>query len=165
MQKLYIDCDGVILNTIDESYKILKEKKIESTEAIRKFYLSLDWEKFITDSGEILDAVSKIKKISESNLYEIKILTHVCSENESLAKTKYFKERLPKVEVIIVPKDIKKTEIVDPKGAILVDDFLGNLDDWYEKGGIPVKFSNSGKRCKYTKITDLEELLELKVKP
>ena len=32
MQKLYLDCDGVILDTINMSYKMLKEKGIEREE-------------------------------------------------------------------------------------------------------------------------------------
>ena len=59
-------------------------------------------------------------------------------------------------------KKIKKADAVDPKGNILVDDFLGNLDYWHEKGGISIKFSDSGKECIYQTITDLSELLKLK---
>ena len=32
MTKLYLDCDGVILDTINMSYKMLKEKGIEREE-------------------------------------------------------------------------------------------------------------------------------------
>ena len=58
--------------------------------------------------------------------------------------------------------EIINADAVDPKGNILVDDFLGNLDYWHEKGGISIKFSDSGKECIYQTITDLSELLKLK---
>ena len=73
----------------------------------------------------------------------------------------YFKAVLPNIKVIPVPKEIDKADYVDPNGSILVDDFLPNLEYWEEKGGIPIKFSDSDKECKYKKINDLSELLEL----
>ena len=102
------------------------------------------------------------KLMSGSKVYDIEILTHVNSDGEIIAKLNYFKEVLPEVKVIAVPKEIRKADAVDPKGNILVDDFLGNLDYWHEKGGISIKFSDSGKECIYQTITDLSELLKLK---
>ena len=67
---------------------------------------------------------------------------------------------LPDINIIYVPKNIRKADYVNPKNSILVDDFLPNLEYWEEKGGIPIKFSSSGKSCKYHKIEDLLELLD-----
>ena len=160
MTKLYLDCDGVILDTINMSYKMLKEKGIEKEEEKKDFYRNLSWEELIIEAGEINNATDKIKKLAE--IYDVAILTHVISEGEIIAKENYFKEVLPEVKVIAVPKEIRKADAVDPKGNILVDDFLPNLDYWHEKGGISIKFSDSGKECIYQTITDLSELLELK---
>lgn len=160
MTKLYLDCDGVILDTINMSYKMLKEKGIEREEEKKDFYRNLSWEELIIEAGEINNATDKIKKLAE--IYDVAILTHVISEGEIIAKENYFKEVLPEVKVIAVPKEIRKADAVDPKGNILVDDFLPNLDYWHEKGGISIKFSDSGKECIYQTITDLSELLELK---
>ena len=160
MTKLYLDCDGVILDTINMSYKMLKEKGIEREEEKEDFYRNLSWEELIIEAGEINNATDKIKKLTE--IYDVAILTHVISEGEIIAKENYFKAVLPNVKVISVPKGTKKSDAVDPKGNILVDDFLGNLDYWHEKGGISIKFSDSGKECIYQTITDLSELLELK---
>ena len=160
MTKLYLDCDGVILDTINMSYKMLKEKGIEREEEKKDFYRNLSWEELIIEAGEINNATDKIKKLAE--IYDVAILTHVISEGEIIAKENYFKEVLPEVKVIAVPKEIRKADAVDPKGNILVDDFLGNLDYWHEKGGISIKFSDSGKECIYQTITDLSELLKLK---
>ena len=160
MTKLYLDCDGVILDTINMSYKMLKEKGIEREEEKKDFYRNLSWEELIIEAGEINNATDKIKKLTE--IYDVAILTHVISEGEIIAKENYFKAVLPNVKVISVPKGTKKADAVDPKGNILVDDFLGNLDYWHEKGGISIKFSDSGKECIYQTITDLSELLKLK---
>lgn len=160
MTKLYLDCDGVILDTINMSYKMLKEKGIEREEEKEDFYRNLSWEELIIEAGEINNATDKIKKLTE--IYDVAILTHVISEGEIIAKENYFKAVLPNVKVISVPKGTKKADAVDSKGNILVDDFLPNLDYWHEKGGISIKFSDSGKECIYQTITDLSELLELK---
>ena len=160
MTKLYLDCDGVILDTINMSYKMLKEKGIEREEEKEDFYRNLSWEELIIEAGEINNATDKIKKLTE--IYDVAILTHVISEGEIIAKENYFKAVLPNVKVISVPKGTKKADAVDPKGNILVDDFLPNLDYWHEKGGISIKFSDAGKECIYQTITDLSELLELK---
>ena len=159
MQKLYLDCDGVILDTINRSYIMLKELGITAEPQITEFYSKLNWEKLIKESGEINNSISKIKELSK--YFDIEILTHINSEDEVRVKLEYFKEKLPGIKVITVPKPIKKADFVVPKGVILVDDYNSNLDYWYEKGGIPIKFSDSGKENKYTAITDLLDLLQL----
>lgn len=159
MKKLYLDCDGVILDTINKSYEMIKDKDLKSEEDIRSFYRNLDWGELIILSGEIDDSISKIKKLSE--FFDVEILTHVNSENESIVKINYFEEKLPGINVITVPKTIHKCDIVNPNGAILVDDFIPNLELWEEKGGISIKFSDSGKECDFITISDLLELLNI----
>ena len=160
MTKLYLDCDGVILDTINMSYKMIKNKGLTNEKDIEHFYKNLSWEELIIEAGEINNSIEKIKELTK--VYDVEILTHVISEGEIIAKENYFKEVLPEVKVVAVPKEIRKADAVDPKGNILVDDFLGNLDYWREKGGISIKFSDSGKECIYQTITDLSELLKLK---
>lgn len=159
MQKLYLDCDGVILDTINKSYKLLEEKNITDEAEKAKFYIGIDWDDFIIYSGEIDDSISKIKKLTNS--FDIKILTHVHSENEGEAKIRYFAKVLPEVSVITVPKTIEKCDMVNPEGSILVDDFYPNLQKWEQKGGIPVKFSNSNKKYNCYTISSLLELLDI----
>lgn len=160
MTKLYLDCDGVILDTINMSYKMIKNKGLTNEKDIEHFYKNLSWEELIIEAGEINNSIEKIKELTK--VYDVEILTHVNSDGEIIAKLNYFKEVLPEVKVVAVPKEIRKADAVDPKGNILVDDFLGNLDYWHEKGGISIKFSDSGKKCIYQTITDLSELLKLK---
>lgn len=158
MQKLYLDCDGVILDTINTSYKMMKEENIETDEDRKIFYSNLDWKELITKSGEIDNAIEKINALAK--VYDVEVLTHIISEEEINAKREYFTKMLPDINIIYVPKNIRKADYVNPKHSILVDDFLPNLEYWEEKGGIPVKFSSSGKSCKYRKIEDLLELLD-----
>ena len=106
MTKLYLDCDGVILDTINMSYKMLKEKGIEREEEKKDFYRNLSWEELIIEAGEINNSIEKIKELTK--VYDVEILTHVISEGEIIAKENYFKEVLPEVKVIAVPKEIKK---------------------------------------------------------
>lgn len=160
MTKLYLDCDGVILDTINMSYKMIKNKGLTNEKDIEHFYKNLSWEELIIEAGEINNSIEKIKELTK--VYDVEILTHVNSDGEIIAKLNYFKEVLPEVKVMAVPKEIRKADAVDPKGNILVDDFLGNLDYWHEKGGISIKFSDSEKECIYQTITDLSELLKLK---
>lgn len=157
MQKLYLDCDGVILNTIEVTYRMIKEKGLTLEKDIRHFYRTLSWEALIIEAGQIDSSIEKIKELSK--YYDIEILTHVNSVGEVIAKIKYFNEVLPGIKVITVPKEVQKADFITPNGAILVDDYLPNLEYWYEKGGVPIKFSSSNKECKFECITDLLELL------
>ena len=61
MQKLYLDCDGVILDTINMSYKMIKEKGITKSEEIDHFYQNLSWEQLIIEAGEINNSITKIE--------------------------------------------------------------------------------------------------------
>lgn len=159
MQRLYLDCDGVILDTINKSYQMLREEGITKEAEVRAFYSNICWEKLIVDAGEIDDSISKIKQLAKH--FDTSILTHVYTESEAQAKIKYFSQNLPGIEVITVPKGTEKADAVDPRGAILVDDFLPNLKVWKKGGGMPIKFSDSGKKGSYTVITDLLDLLTI----
>lgn len=160
MKKLYLDCDGVILDTINRSYQLFKQLNITEDSDRQKFYEETDWDELILLSGEINNSISKIELLM--NYFDVKILTHVHSSKEEESKIKYFKNVLPEVEVIAVPKSIEKADMINPKDSILVDDYYPNLIKWEEKGGIPVKFSDSGKNYDCIVITDLLDLIELK---
>ena len=159
MQKLYLDCDGVILDTIKKSYELIKKENITEEDKIHLFYKNINWEELIIISGEIDNSISKIKELSKH--FDIEILTHVNSTEEAEAKITYFKKEIPYINVIPVQKTIDKCDAVHPKNAILVDDFISNLIKWEEKGGVSIKFSDSGKDCEFITITDLMQLLEL----
>ena len=158
-RKLYLDCDGVILDTIKKSYEIIENENLTTEDEKHIFYKNINWEELIIISGEIDHSISKIKTLS--NYFDIEILTHVNSENETKAKITYFSKELPGINVIPVFKSIDKCDAVHPNGAILVDDFIDNLEKWKQKGGISIKFSDSGKNCGFITITDLLQLLDI----
>lgn len=160
MKKLYLDCDGVILDTVSkELYQKLADLGIDNENKIREYFSNLDWDEFIIECGQIDNSCDKIKELC--NHFDLEILTHVNSEKEGNSKINYFNKVLPMVNVITVPKSIEKADFIKPNGAILVDDYLPNLEYWNKNGGISVKFSNSGKECDFYLITDLLELLNI----
>ena len=71
------------------------------------------------------------------------------------------------MNIHLVPTKISKSDMVNPKGNILIDDKVYNLDEWNSKGGISVFFNKNnndidiyGKaNTKYKKINDLSMLL------
>ena len=160
---LYIDFDGVILNTIDISYKRIKEKYGESAteEDAAHYYKNINWETFLKECSPINESITNIKKIIDSGLYNLTILTHVLSEHESEEKEKYLKKQIKDIRFIPVTKPNPKWESVNCAGAILVDDYSENLDLWKKHDGIPVKFSQKEKNYEYITIKSLDELINL----
>jgi len=163
MQKLYIDFDGVILDTIETTYKIMDNLKIDKkneTEVIH-FFQYLDWQNILLVTPVINDSINCIKRIKATNKYDISILTHVNSYNEIVQKIKYINKYLPGINIIVVPKEKSKTKMVDPRGAILIDDYKSNLREWKEKGGIAIKFSKKMREYPYPIIDRLDKILEM----
>ena len=161
--KLYIDFDGVILNTIDVSYKKIKEIYGENatTEEAQKYYQNIDWDSFLKECSPINNSVHNLKKLADSELYDVAVLTHVLSTHEEEVKKKFLMEQIPNIEFIPVRKPFPKWASVSCENAVLVDDYGENLDLWQEHGGIPVKFSIKDKKYQYLTIKSLEELMEL----
>lgn len=163
---LYLDCDGVILDTIPAIDKALQKvgytyKRQSKNEPFMKDFLKnkFNWEEEIELIPILDDSVNKIKKLDKEDIFNIKILTHVISDKEAKAKEKLFAELLPNIEVITVPKEIKKTEMVEVKNGILVDDYLPNVVDFNSEGGIGIKFAGKETSDDVIRITDLLELI------
>lgn len=157
--KLYLDFDGVILNTIDITYTMFKEKNITNPEEIVDFYRNLDWNEIIKVSEPINDSINRIKDIINSDLYDVSILSHVVTIEEANGKREFLNKNLPGINLIAVDRDKNKCDVVDCKNAILVDDYMGNLELWHKKGGIPIKFSDKGKEYDFMSISDLGMLI------
>ena len=163
MKQLYIDFDGVILDTITKTYKVLKEQNIDTNdqEKVTEFYRNLDWKKLIEETEQINDSINEIKKICASKKFNVYILTHVNSTNEMIEKIKYLHRKLPLVTVVSVPKEIAKTEVVNPSAAILIDDYSGNIKEWQKKLGIGIKFVRKHEGSEYPEITHLSEVIDM----
>lgn len=163
MKQLYIDFDGVILDTMTKSYEELKKENIDrkDQDKVMEFFRNLDWKKLIEKTEEINDSINEIKKICDSKKFNVYILTHVNSTNEMIEKIKYLHKKLPLVTVVSVPKEIPKTEVVNPSAAILIDDYSGNIKEWQKKLGIGIKFVKELEGSDYPEITHLSEVIDM----
>ena len=163
MKQLYIDFDGVILDTMTKTYKILEEKGIDrkNSDEVIKFFRELDWQKLISETKEINDSISEIKKICDSKKFNVYILTHINSTNEMVEKIKYLHKVLPQVTIVSVPKEIPKTEVVNASGAILIDDYSENIREWQKKLGIGIKFVKEYEGSVFPEITHLSDVIEM----
>ena len=137
----YIDFDGVILDTEDllfeewrknpNRFSLPEEEKI-------KYIQRANWREILHNSNVINDAIYILKNM---DIKDTVILTKVHSLiNEAAEKIKYLRENNVKQQIIIVPYTLKKCEVVDAYGNILIDDSLKNLDEWELSGGYPMFF-------------------------
>ena len=164
MKNLYIDFDGVILDTITPVYNLAKKLNIDvktQSKEIGLLYSKIDWETLIEESSELSNSISAIKKLRDSKRFNISILTHINSLKEAKAKIEFINNLFDDLTIIPVPKSCSKTMMTQTKNAILVDDYSGNLKEWEASGGIGVKYTKEKEECNFLNITSLEELLEL----
>lgn len=167
MKNLYIDFDGVIMNTISISYAELKAMGLDhknefDQEKIRDYYASMNWHELLNDKASIInDGINCIKKILESERFEVTILTHVNSLGEAEEKVKFIRKHLSDITIIPVPRRISKTEMVHAEGAILVDDYVENLNEWKKAGGTGIKFSTDLNGKGFVVIDRLDQILDI----
>ena len=111
-----------------------KEKYIDDTEHV----INKNWQEVLDNSLVINDAFEIIKELNPT---DTAILTRVHSlENEGVTKIKYIRNKGVKCDIILVPYQLKKTDIVIAKDNILIDDAIFNLEEWEMAGGIPIFF-------------------------
>lgn len=163
MKQLYIDFDGVIQDTMTKTYEELDKQGIDKKdqEKVTEYFRNIDWKKLIAETDVINDSINEIKKICASKKFNVYILTHINSTNEMVEKIKYLHNVLPQVTVVSVPKEIPKTEVVNPSAAILIDDYSGNIKEWQKKLGIGIKFVKELEGSDYPEITRLSEVIDM----
>lgn len=162
MKNLYIDFDGVVVNTIDITYNMAKEHGIKKDYAnYLQFFQTLNWPDVLDKCTPVNNSYAEIKKIINSGKYNVSILTHVTSIHEAEAKIKLINKYLPDVNIVTVPKSISKSKVVKAKNSILIDDFVPNLDDWQSSGGIAVRFDLDLDGKGYPVIDHLSDVLEI----
>ena len=162
MQRLYIDFDGVIYNSIEVSRKMAEDEKVKKEyENYYQFFKNLDWCEVVRESTEINDSFNCIQKIIDSGKFKVAILTHVLSLEEAELKVEIIRKHLKNVTIIPVPKTVPKSQMVNPKGAILVDDYPENLREWKTAGGIGVRFDLDMDGKGFPVICHLDELIEM----
>lgn len=164
MKNLYIDFDGVVMDTIRVTYDMIDRLGIDKNdyEKMKEFYANLNWKQLLSLTPIINDGFNCLKKLFNANKFNIAILTHVNSLDEAVAKINYIRKYFDDITIIPVPKEISKTKICSSKDSILVDDYSGNLAEWEKEGGIGVKFSSDkDKESKYIVIDKLDKLLDI----
>lgn len=170
MKKIYIDFDGVILDTwqyfLDEYEKEYGNKDIDQ-KLLDPIINRTNWEDVILKSNEINNAINNIIELKSK--YDVTIITKIQVESEIINKTKYLSNYGIK-DIIFVDYNSSKSESVDPNNNILIDDTLDNLDEWSLKGGISIFFDKDGNNIdsfnilntKYkmiTKLIDIEKFI------
>ncbi len=162
MINLYIDFDGVIVNTIDITYKMASIQGIKKDYTnYLQFFQNLNWEEILEKATPINDSFNEIRKIIASNKFNVAILTHVTSIHEAEAKIKLINKYLENMTIITVPKSVSKTKVINTKGSILIDDFPHNLDDWSNSGGYGVRFDLDLDGKGYPVIDRLSQIISM----
>ena len=159
---LYIDCDGVIFDTINEAYRMMDESGLDSKNhfLIDNFFKNVDWSVLFKRSKELNNAVNKIIFLKESNLFkDVIMLTKLSGNyNEEGIKRKIFNELLPGIRVITLQRNISKDSIVIANGNILVDDEIKNINSWNNSGGIGIFFHEKSSDFENNIISDLLDI-------
>lgn len=162
---LNIDFDGVILDTIPLMYEMLKSRNIPKHDfvKVREVFANINWTTFIKEAAVLNNSLNHIEELHKSDLFFIYILTHVNSLQEMVEKTKFIRERFDRIPVISVPKELPKTMVMGESvvGTLLVDDFSGNLREWRQAGGIPVKYSNEQEDNEFIVINSLNQIFDI----
>lgn len=162
MKNLYIDFDGVIVNTIEVSYKMAKESGIDDNyEAYYDFFKKLDWGSVLEKCEPINDSFNCIQKILDSKKFNVSILTHVITIEEACEKVKMIRKYFEDITIIPVPKSISKTKMVKTENSILIDDFPGNLVEWKEENGIGIRFDLDMDGKGFKVINKLDDILNM----
>ena len=137
---LYIDFDGVILDTENLLFKEWRKRpnhrSLPESEKI-KYMQGSDWEYILNNSEIINDSIYYLKNMNPKETF---ILTKIHSLEEGTSKIKWVRKQNIEQSVILVPYYLKKTDMVDARGNILVDDCLYNLSDWESNKGKPIFF-------------------------
>ena len=156
MKNVYIDFDGVIVDSIRVTYDMLDRLEIDrkNDEKMREFYSNLNWKQILSLSPIINESFHCIKKLYQSGKCDISILTHVNSLDEAIAKINFIRKYVKDVTIIPVPRELPKTMMCSTKDSILVDDFSGNLIEWEKAGGIGIQFSTNVKKEKGFPVID-----------
>lgn len=156
---LYIDFDQVVLATEDILFVEYNEKKKQGIYLDKQKYLEdFNWDWLVFNSEIIANSLEVLRTIPEA-----KILTKVHSLKEASAKIKFLRAEELSNEIILVPGNHKKIDLVQAKNNILVDDAVHNLDAWSSAGGISYYFNKDNSdidswgitNTKYPKIKTL----------
>ena len=80
-RRLYIDFDGVVMDTIPFLYSALEKSGVDlsNEREVSIFFSTYDFNKIINDENILNDSIECINKLVASDLFEIAFLTNVNS--------------------------------------------------------------------------------------
>ena len=86
MRRLYIDFDGVVMDTIPPLYAALEKSgtDVSDNAQVRVFMSTFDFNSIVNDDNILNDSIECINKLIDSKRFEISFLTH--------SKSKIFKK-------------------------------------------------------------------------
>ena len=81
MRRLYIDFDGVVMDTIPLLYNELAKNNVglEDEEEIHRVFAAFDYGQIIKDKNILNDSINCIHKLIESGRFEVSFLSHINS--------------------------------------------------------------------------------------
>lgn len=162
MIKLFLDLDGVIINTNKFIQETIKNSGIDSSikESFIELCKSFPWNNFLEQCEEINNSFELVERLNTQ--YDLTIITHCYSDSEAELKIDFIKKKFKDVKCITVPFTKTKNEMVDSTAnSILIDDYIVNVDNWNKSGGIGLYFSDKENSCNYPIIDDLKCLLDM----
>ena len=159
MKELYIDFDGVILDTISALYRAAEKAGKDRNDS--KFYETFDFKKILKDENILNDSINCIQKIIDSEKFSVAVLTHIHSLQEGIDKVEYIRKHFKDITIILVPKKISKTKMIHTEGAILIDDYADNLREWESEGGISVRFSQKRNGKGFLVVDKLDQIIDM----
>ena len=159
---LYVDCDGVIFNTIETAFNMMKENNLDinNHKLVDNFFINTRWDILLKKSIIINDAINKVKNISNKQIYDDVIILTKLSGNyyEEGLKRETFSLLLPDTKVITLPRNYDKASVVPSKNNILIDDEEKNVISWNKNGGIGIKFMKDIVDLDHDIINDLDDI-------
>ena len=166
MKNLYIDFDGVMVDSIPLLYDYLATNGVDKNsgdfDQMHQLFANYDFRSLLASVDIINDAFKQVKEIIASKRFNVHILTHINSLDEGIAKVEYLQEHVEGITIILVPKQLSKTKMVGAGNAILIDDYAGNLREWQDAGGEVLLFSRDLEDKGFEVIDNLRQVLELK---
>ena len=160
----YCDCDGVILNTIDVGFNIMRSMGVNTnkrSEVDYYFKHMVDWNDIFSKAQFINNSIEKLKYLKESNIFkDVIILTKISgSIDEERLKRDLFKDVLPNVKVITLQYGLSKAVVVSARNNILLDDELNNCKSWSKEDGVAILFSPDTENCDENIVSNIDDVI------
>ncbi len=160
---LYSDCDGVLYDTIDTAFLIMRENGVDmnNKQEIDYFFRHrLDWD-YVFKKAEIINgAIDKLKTLKEMGYFsDVIILTRLSgNKNEEQIKKDIFGIALPNTKLITLEFELSKAEVVDARGNVLVDDEMKNIMPWKNANGCAILFKKDAYDLENDIVNDLLDI-------